>query len=135
MNNLPLPPFDLPVTGDDRILASILTGARTDREILRSARYIRQYVDAEKAKIAHWLPMATAPKDGTEILVLFDSATVNVVRLCWWDDGEPRPWDELPNQPRPDDVGWWSYIHSVTKEKIEIGKPVGWLPMPRKARA
>jgi hypothetical protein len=77
-----------------------------------------------------WLPIATAPKDGTEILVLFDSATVDVVRLCWWDDGAPRESDNVPG-PRPDDVGWWSYKHSVTQEQIEGMTPVGWLPMPK----
>jgi hypothetical protein len=78
-----------------------------------------------------WQPMAIAPKDGSEILVLFDSATVDVVRLCWWDDGAPRESDRFP-APRPDDVGWWSYRHSVTQEQINIGKAVGWLPMPAK---
>lgn len=48
---LPLPPFDLPVTGEDRLLASALTGAKTDKEITRAAQHIRQYVDAETAKL------------------------------------------------------------------------------------
>lgn len=50
MSTLPLPPFDLPVTSDDRMLASTLTGARTDAEITRTAQFIRQYVNAENAK-------------------------------------------------------------------------------------
>ncbi len=49
--NLPMPPFDLPVTGNDRMLASELTGAITDKEITRTAQYIRQYVNAENAKL------------------------------------------------------------------------------------
>jgi hypothetical protein len=74
-----------------------------------------------------WQPMDSAPRDHTEILILFDSATVDVVRLCWWNDGSPEQ-----NGGGRDDaaVGWWSYRHSVTQEKIEIGEPVGWLPMP-----
>lgn len=51
MSTLPLPPFDLPVTSEDRILASTLTGASTDAEITRAAQYIRQYVDAVTAKL------------------------------------------------------------------------------------
>jgi hypothetical protein len=79
---------------------------------------------------ASWIPIETAPKDGTEILVLFDSASVDIVRLCWWDDGAPEPWGD--NQPRPGDVGWWSYQHSVTQELINVDlmAPIGWMPHP-----
>lgn len=61
-----------------------------------------------------WIDMASVPKDGTEIIILFDSATVDIVRLCWWDNG------------------WWSYIHSVTQELIDLKlmRPVGWMPCP-----
>lgn len=75
-----------------------------------------------------WQPIESAPKDDGEIIILFDSATVNVVRLCWWDNGAPRPWDD--DKPRPDDVGWWSYKHSVTQEQIDLMTPVAWMPMP-----
>lgn len=44
--SLPLPPFDLPVTTEDRLLAATITGAKTDKEVTRSAQYIRQYVNA-----------------------------------------------------------------------------------------
>ena len=78
-----------------------------------------------------WLPMDTTPKDGTEIIILFDSASVDVVRLCWWDDGTPQPWNGIDEQ-RSDDIGWWSYRHSVTQEKIEIMEPIGWMAMPER---
>lgn len=74
-----------------------------------------------------WLDMATAPKDDTEILILFDSATVDIVRLCWWNDGVGCDFE-----PDPESKGWWSYIHSVTQEKINttLLKPLGWMPHP-----
>lgn len=52
--SLPIPPFGLPVTAADRLLAATLTGAKTDKEITRSAQYIRQYVNAELAKFIPW---------------------------------------------------------------------------------
>lgn len=46
-----IPPFDLPVTGEDRLVASALTGARTDREITRAAQHVRHHVNAETSKL------------------------------------------------------------------------------------
>jgi hypothetical protein len=76
---------------------------------------------------ASWLPMETAPKDDTEILILFDSATVDIVRLCWWNDGLGCDFD-----PDPESRGWWSYAHSVTQEMIDtdLMQPLGWMPFP-----
>jgi len=75
----------------------------------------------------HWLPMDTAPKDDTEIIILFDSATVDVVRLCWWNAGEGRDFE-----PDPESRGWWSYTNSVTQELIntDLMQPLGWMPHP-----
>lgn len=73
-----------------------------------------------------WQPIETAPKDETEILILFDSATVPVVRLCWWRDGN----DIVTETFRPDEVGWWSYQNSVSQDQIDWMKPVAWMPMP-----
>ena len=76
---------------------------------------------------AFWRPMETAPKDDTEIIILFDSATVDIVRLCWWNDGIGCDFE-----PDPEARGWWSYIHSVTQELIDtdLMHPVGWMPHP-----
>jgi len=76
----------------------------------------------------NWLPIETAPKDGdTQILVLFDSASVAVVRLCWWNDGS---WKMNNGTDSPESVGWWSSRHSVTSEHIDYMPAVGWMPMP-----
>lgn len=74
-----------------------------------------------------WQPIETAPKDDEHILILFDSASVWVVRLCWWNDGSM---ERNGGDADPSSVGWWSYIHSVTQEKIEWMTPLGWMPMP-----
>ena len=55
--------------------------------------------------------MDTAPRNGEEIIILFNTAGVDVVRSCWWSDGE-----------------WWSYRNSVTQETIEH-EAVGWIDM------
>jgi hypothetical protein len=75
-----------------------------------------------------WNPIETAPKDGSEILVLFDSATVEVVRLCWWNDGSAEQNRGIAD---PEAIGWWSYRHSVTQEQLTwLKNPIAWMPMP-----
>ena len=82
-----------------------------------------------------WFPMADAPLDGTEIIVLINSASVPIVRSAWYRDGW-QGYDEVERQEYgiehdPDEVGWWSYRHSVTQEKLEgYDIPIAWLPMP-----
>jgi len=75
-----------------------------------------------------WQPIETAPKDRDgEILILFDSASVEVVRLCWWNDGSL---EQNGGEADPESVGWWSYKHSVTQEQIDHMTPIAWMPMP-----
>lgn len=77
---------------------------------------------------AGWQPIATAPKDETEIIVGFDCATVWIVHLAWW-----RLPDEVCEVP-PEDEGWWSYVRgSVCQEKLDSWRtPTHWLPMPKR---
>ncbi len=72
----------------------------------------------------NWQPIKTAPKDGTNIIVGFDFASVWIIHAAWWDNAEWR--DEA------DDVGWWSYtLGSVTQEKLEGARaPTHWIPLP-----
>lgn len=81
-----------------------------------------------------WRDMAEAPRDGTEIIVLIDSATVPIVRSAWWRDGyqvDAETDAELGLARADEDIGWWSYRHSVTQEKLEgYDLPVAWMPMP-----
>jgi hypothetical protein len=79
---------------------------------------------------ASWLPIETAPRDGTNIIVGFDSASVWIVHVAWWREME----DWMRNDPQwsEEDVGWWSYTkHSVTQEKLEDHRmPTHWMPLP-----
>ena len=82
-----------------------------------------------------WLPIESAPKDGTEILVYFDFATVSIVHIAWYrskEDWETSGqfcggWDSLEEWE-----GWWSYTRtSVAQEKLEGFRiPTHWMPLP-----
>jgi hypothetical protein len=79
---------------------------------------------------ASWLPIETAPKDGTDIIIGFDSASVWIVHVAWW--LELEDWMRDDPQWSEEDVGWWSYTnHSVTQEKLEDHRtPTHWMPLP-----
>lgn len=79
---------------------------------------------------ASWLPIETAPKDGTDIIIGFDSASVWIVHVAWW--RELEDWMRDDSQWSEEDVGWWSYTnHSVTQEKLEGHRtPTHWMPLP-----
>jgi hypothetical protein len=78
-----------------------------------------------------WRAMKTAPKDDTEIIILFDAASVDVVRLCWWNDGVGCDFE-----PDPASRGWWSYRNSLTQEPIDLDlmTPTGWMPHPNRLK-
>jgi hypothetical protein len=74
----------------------------------------------------NWKPMATLPpefKDGREVIVGFDVATVWITRSAWW-----RKPEDNPAEFDADDEGWWSARHSVTSERLdEYMTPTHWL--------
>lgn len=71
-----------------------------------------------------WKDISTAPKDGTDILVYFDFATVPIVHIAWWKRKEDHP------DFTEEDVGWWSYTNnSVSQSKLEgFHTPTHWMP-------
>ena len=70
---------------------------------------------------------APAPFDGGEYLLYADSATVDVVRLGWWNPGGivDAETGEMV-EARPEDRGWWSYRHSVTQEQLDFLRVSHW---------
>lgn len=76
--------------------------------------------------MVEWKPIETAPKDGTEIIILINSVTVPIVRSAWWNDGVGCDFE-----PDIESRGWWSYRHSVTQEMLcGHNAPVAWIDMP-----
>lgn len=75
--------------------------------------------------MSEWQPIETAPKDGTEVLVGVDIATVWIVRNASF----VREDDWVPRGGCGD--GWWAYNNSVTQEMLEgIYEPTHWMPLP-----
>jgi hypothetical protein len=79
--------------------------------------------------MSEWQPIETAPKDGTEIIVGNDQATVWITRGSWWSDGEH--WATQGYDKQEEAAGWWSYANSVGQDKLnDYRQPTHWLPMP-----
>lgn len=81
----------------------------------------------------NWQPIETAPKDGTEILLLLDCATVPVVHIGWWNSREE--WERVGQicggcDSLEEWEGWWAYTrNSVTQEKLDgFRSPTHWMP-------
>lgn len=94
-------------------------------EQLEAAR--RNAREAEACLGEGWQPIETAPRDGTEIILGWDIASVWIIRSGWWEDG----FDPIEGGYDEEDEGWWSYRHSVTQEKLDgYDNPTHWMPMP-----
>lgn len=79
--------------------------------------------------MSRWLPIETAPRDSTEVLVGVEIATVWITRAASWDDGEL--WEFQGCKSQEDARGWWSYASSVGQDKLEgMYEPTHWAPMP-----
>lgn len=82
-----------------------------------------------------WQPIETAPRDGSEIIVLINSACVPIVRSAWRDDGfdgySVEDAADIGLARNDSVVGWWSYRHSVTQEMLAgYDYPIAWMPSP-----
>ncbi len=71
-----------------------------------------------------WRDIESAPKDGTDVLVMYMYIDTQVVHNAFYaSDGDG--WDT-------GDVGWWSYEHSeVSRIKLDGWmSPTHWMPLP-----
>lgn len=105
------------------------------REALAEHPAIKQDLTPEQPAPVQqgWLPMETAPKDGTDVLVWIDVATVPVVHLAWFnseDDWIKYVEASGSDTPLEEYVGWWTYpVGSVSQEKLDGHRtPLFWMP-------
>jgi hypothetical protein len=72
-----------------------------------------------------WEPVETAPKDGTDVLLMYMHIDTQVVHNGFW-IGASDTDDES-------EIGWWSYDYSeVTRIKLDDWMtPTHWLPLPK----
>lgn len=107
-------------------LAVMMRQAQSDPEF-RDKLFERRAIpfgSLASALEAHiWRPIATAPKDGTDVMVGWRHIDSWFVTNAFWMDGEGV---------EPDDVGWWSYMLSeVSRTKLDgCAEPTHWMPLP-----
>lgn len=100
---------------------------------LQYSFYSGRNVGYEAAKGGGWMPIDSAPKDGTEVLVWANVASVAVVHLAWYRNAEEWErsgkycggWETLEEWE-----GWWTYPeNSISQIKLEEWKsPTLWTP-------
>lgn len=99
----------------------------------------RIVIETAKAAIAamkpKWLPIESAPKDGTNILVYTEIATQPVVHIAWY--RSEAEYEESGKFCFSDFCleeweGWWSYTRSsVSQRKLDDFPPTHWMPLPQ----
>ena len=72
-----------------------------------------------------WRPIATAPKTGKPVLVGVVWATVPIINLAWWNDGQT--WDLTGCSSQEEARGWWFSTSSCGSQKM-IVEPTHWQP-------
>ncbi len=68
-----------------------------------------------------WQPIETAPKDGTDVIVMYKHIETQVVHNAFYIDDEDAC-----------DVGWWSYDKGEVSRVLLDGwmQPTHWMPLP-----
>lgn len=79
-----------------------------------------------------WKTIETAPKDGTEILVYYDFATVPIAHVAFYRDWEADESLRYCGWTK-EDTGWWCYPeNSIGQIKLEAyNTPTHWMPFER----
>lgn len=75
--------------------------------------------------MSEWQDISTAPRDGTDVLVMYVHIETQCVFNAFY-ASEEQHWE-------PENVGWWSYEHSeVSRIKLEgCMEPKYWMPLPK----
>ena len=81
--------------------------------------------EAGSIEMTDWQPIDTAPKDGTDIIVMYMHINTQIVHAAFWMEYEEGLDD-------PDIEGWWSYVWSeVSRTKLDGScSPTHWMPLP-----
>lgn len=94
------------------------------------AGHITVSFDAEvKRAVSPWYTIDSAPKDGSEILVLILTPVMALIRNAYFDNGDL--WDIADFESREHLRGWWSPTSSCGDEKLTgFFAPNYWMPLP-----
>jgi hypothetical protein len=76
-------------------------------------------------KMNRWLPIATAPRDSTRVLVFCptDDPPRRVIFEAWW---------AIPYEAAPLERGWWCYDGNKTMLSADVHRrgATYWMPLP-----
>ena len=74
--------------------------------------------------MSEWQPIETAPKDGTDVIVMYMHIETQCVFNAFY-ASEVDGWEKR-------DVGWWSYEHGEVSRILLNGfmTPTHWMPLP-----
>ena len=96
-------------------------GNEVCRETIRKALEMLDKVESGTAYYGEWLPIESAPRDGTRILVWVDKRS----HLVYWSDNAPFEFFEV-------DKGW--VLHDCEdghySKSLEEDEPTHWMPLP-----
>ena len=102
----------------------------TELERAKMAEAGRQSIPCQHG----WQPIDTAPRDGTDILVMYIHISTQCVFNAFWIN-----YEEGLNEP--EDEGWWSYVWSEVGRTLNVRgtfapltdkqTPTYWLPLPQ----
>lgn len=73
--------------------------------------------------MSEWQPIEAAPKDGTDIIVMYVHIDTQIVHSAFWMEAD---------EDDPEQAGWWSYVHSeVSRTKLDDWwAPTHWMHLP-----
>jgi hypothetical protein len=75
-----------------------------------------------------WQDIATAPRDGTEVIVYVNSSGTSVIHIAWYRSPEEiEKFGGFGNDFMKEDVGWWSYTENSVGQSMVY--PTHWMEL------